>query len=226
MKTFQTALTVLSLGILSMSQVFSEEPVGKQVEVRLSSGETVMMEEPPDMLGLTWNQVKGQLDGVFLISTETGDTGINQLLTSARTIGHLYTEHYEEVVRGGVDDNSLSRIEGGVAFIKGGGRGEEARLDILKAEAAIFWSAMIEDYASSKNIKAGMGGGPNNQRIFLDYYADMLTHDSREIYKSILRQIAQTDPQIITNYVSTESGERAARVEAVVSEVLRSESQQ
>jgi hypothetical protein len=210
MRTVSTRFSAIAVAVCILTLIGVDAVSGGEVSVRLSNGESLAMKEPSDMMGLTWDKVKGDLPPIFLKTDSTGakEDAISQLLVTAGSIGRLYVERYERLVGGEGDEVDLFKVEGNLDKIRRGGGNPGDIESVKEGDAVMFWSAMLEDEARELEAKIPDSSTPNSSRVFIDSYAEVASQgDVGGIYATTLRRVKRDKPQDWSEYLEKSSPE-------------------
>lgn len=183
-----------------------------EVSVTLSDGSTLEMEEPTDMLGMTWEDARQHLPRILLTVDGDADSTsekLGQLLSTAGSIGHLYVQRYDQTVGYAEDGGDLTKIEDSLTRIREGKGKPGSKEAVEQGEAVVFWTAMLEDNAAKLKIKAPTRAAPNTSKTFIDLYAGMVeSGESPGIYSEAIRQAARDNPSAVNSYLKSATPER------------------
>lgn len=202
--------TLLLAGTFLCSSFLRVE--AKDISVTLNDGSSLVLTEPVDVMGLTWEKVKNALPPVFLIvegGGMTDDEKIIQLLSTVNSVGRLYISRYDNVVGGAEDGADMFKVEERLSRIKSGKGTASETGAVLQGEAVALWGAMLSDKAEKDRLDPPNNTSAPSGKTFLDEYLRAVEEgENVDIYSEVLINVAKDNPAVFSSYLDKVTPER------------------
>lgn len=196
--------------------------LGGEVEVTLSDGTVLKMQEPTDMMGATWAGVGGDLPAAFLIVGTNGlsdDDKLRQLLDTTRGLGSLFGKRYDRAVGATDEYGDLAKIEQILRDDREGKTDPQTSAAVRKGEAVAFWTVMLEDHAKSLGVAPGGNGGATGglEAARLDEYVRQIRRgEDADVYETAIKAAAKDNRAELAKFIAKASPEDIYLVEKIL----------
>jgi hypothetical protein len=195
----------------------------KDIRVTLSDGSSLVLTEPVDVMGLTWEKVRNALPPVFLIVERGGMTDaekIVQLLSTVNSVGQLYISQYDSVIGASEDGADMFAVEENLSKIKSGKGTDSETKSVLRGEAVALWGVMLSDKAEMDGLNpTGSTSAPSGEAFLDEYSRAVEAGENVDIYTEALINVARENPAVFSSYLDKVTPERRATLEKITARV-------